>query len=217
MSETLVPGRRSILRAGAALGAVSALATVTGASARADTAPRKPVLVGANPGIQLFDASGACTAYASVWRVDWSTHGAGRALVVWTPDGVSIASTEGDLAGWLWDEYTSHFPELDGLPKPAPTHLHQHVDIDLDLASGLVARSGAITVRMQGVLDRRWGDVADFPLGDRSESLNLVVAPCDSGSIAIAGRALSGALQRGGTPERPWTSAFLSEAEVWRA
>lgn len=69
MPNTPVPSRRSLLRGGAtlgALGAVGALVTATGATSAQAATPRKPVLVGANPGIQLFDPTGVCTGYASV-------------------------------------------------------------------------------------------------------------------------------------------------------
>lgn len=223
MSANATPGRRVFLRTGAALGAVGTLAAVTATPTQAATgaattaAPvRKPVLVGSNPGIQLFDAAGACTAYASIWRVDWSTHGSGEALVLWTPRGVTVASKDTRLARWLWEDYTSLFPELEGLPTPAPHFLRQQVHIDLDLASGLVARAGSVTVRLARVLDHRWVDVPEFTLGDRSESLNFAFAPCGQGTITVAGHRLPGQIEVGGTPERPSTSAFLSEAEVWR-
>lgn len=220
MPNTPVPSRRSRLRGGAtlgALGAVGALATATGATSAQAATPRKPVLVGANPGIQLFDATGACTGYASVWHVDWSTHGSGEAVVVWTPEGVTVTSPTLPLARWLWEDYTSNFPELEDLPRPEPTYRRQHVRIDLDLATGLVARAGSTLVCLSDVLDHRWVDIPEFTLGDRSESLNFVLGPCGQGSISIAGRPLPGAITRAGTPERPSSSAFLSQAEVWRA
>ena len=53
--------------------------------------PHRPVLVGANPGLQLFDAQGECTGYVSLWRVDWSrNHGTGTVLVLWQPAGVRV-------------------------------------------------------------------------------------------------------------------------------
>ena len=215
MYERPRPSRRSLLRGGVVLSTVSGIASVSASPARATT-PRTPVIVGANPGIQLFDSHGNCTAYASIWQVGWSARGAGQALMLWTPRSVLVASEEPELARWLWSDYTRHFPELAGLPVPVPAYRRQPVSVDLDFASGLVARSGPVTVRMDGVLDRRWVDVPEFTLGDRSESLNLVFAPCHTGSITVAGRDLPGTLQRDGTPERPWTSAFLTEAEVWR-
>lgn len=219
MSQTFTPGRRALLRGGAALGAVGALSAVSATPSQAATVTRKPVLVGANPGIQHYDAAGDCTAYASVWRVDWSTHGSGAVLILCTADGVTLASDRPELAQWLWTDYTQYFGEVGELPGPlpAPVHRRQPVKFDLDLATGLVARAGDIVVRMNGVLDRRWVDVTEFELGHRVESLNFVVGPCADGSISQAGRRLPGAVVNYNNPEKPWTSAYLSQAEVWRA
>ncbi|WP_156343033.1 hypothetical protein [Devosia sp. A16] len=41
-------------------------------------------LMGANPCVTLYDA-GEAIAYASIWRVDWSLRGPGRALVLGKP------------------------------------------------------------------------------------------------------------------------------------
>ncbi|EAP98209.1 hypothetical protein JNB_14633 [Janibacter sp. HTCC2649] len=216
-SPSFAPGRRALLRGGAALGTVATLGTVAGAPAHAATT-RQPVLVGANPGIQHYDAEGACTAYASVWKVDWSTHGSGAALILATTDSLTIVSEQRELAQWLWSDYTRYFGEIGELPPlPEPKFRRQHVGIDIDLATGLVARAGDITVRMNGVLDRRWVDVPEFELGGRIESLNFVVAPCGDGSISVAGHRLPGAVVNYNTPAKPWTSAYLSKAEVWRA
>ncbi|KGN37843.1 hypothetical protein [Knoellia subterranea] len=84
-------------------------------------------------------------------------------------------------------------------------------------AGRLVARAGDITVRMSGVLDRRWVDVPEFELGGRIESLNFVVGPCAHGQISVAGRSLPGAVVNYDIPDRPWTSAYLSWGETWRA
>lgn len=78
------------------------------------------------------------------------------------------------------------------------------------------AHGGGFDIRMSPVLDRRAFATDDFALGDVVHSLSLVFAPCGSGSIRMRGRMLPGELQRAGTPTRPWTSAFVSEAEVWR-
>jgi hypothetical protein len=66
------------------------------------------------------------------------------------------------------------------------------------------------------VLDRRAFATDDFALGGVDHSLSLVLAPCGSGSISIGGRGLAREIERGGTPERPSSSAFLTLAEVWR-
>ncbi|MFF8601443.1 hypothetical protein ACF065_22535 [Streptomyces sp. NPDC015232] len=214
--------RRGIVRMGTALGAMGLLATAAPASAAGDApddnpALRKPILVGANPGLQLFDVSGSCTAYLSTWQVQWSTHGTGNALVLWRPDGVRVVGEDPNLALWLADHFVRHFPELDGLPWSTPRFHRSTVHVRLDLASGLYARGGGIDVRMTEVLDRRAFATDRFPLAGVDHSLNLVFAPCGSARALVDGRPQPGDITRGGTPDRPSSSAFLAAAEVWRA
>lgn len=110
--STLSLSRRGLLAGAAGATAVGVGALVLpGNTAAADTAPasRKVILVGANPGIQLFDGD-TCTAYASCWRVDWSTHGSGTALIVWYDDQVHLIGRDEQLygvatkAGWSAEE-----------------------------------------------------------------------------------------------------------------
>lgn len=181
-----------------------------------DPALRRPVLVGANPGLQLFDADGGCTGYASVWRVDWSRqHGAGTALVLWQPDTVRVLGSDLALARWLAEDFTRHFPELDGLPWPAPDYQREPVELAIDLAAGMHARAGDVEVQLSGVLDVRAVATEEFPLGSVPHSLRLVLAPCRTGRLSIGGQPVPGQVHRSGTPSRPSSSAFLAEAEVW--
>ncbi|WP_199551041.1 hypothetical protein [Streptomyces sp. N35] len=214
--------RRGIMRMGTALGAMGLLATATPASGGGGAPankppPRQPILVGANPGLQLFDRSGSCTAYISTWQVEWSTHGAGNVLVLWRPDGVRVVGEDPHLALWLADHFVRHFPELEGLPWTAPRFHRSTVQVRLDLASGLQARGGGIDVRMAEVLDRRAFATDQFPLGGVEHSLSLVLGPCGRARALVDGRVQPGEISRGGTPDRPSSSAFLAAAEVWRA
>ncbi len=212
--------RRGMFRSGVAVGAGGAFAWAAGlggtASAADDPALRKPVLVGSNPAIQLF-ADGSCTAYVSCWRVDWSTHGPGTAIVLWQPTGVSLHTDRPALGHWLADSFVRHFPELEGLPWSTPRFRPARAHVDIDLARGMRARAGALSVVTAGVLDRRTFATDDFPLGGVPHSLSLVLGPCANGEIRLGGRTLPGEIERGGTPERPGSSAFVTEAEVWKA
>ncbi|WP_223205769.1 hypothetical protein [Streptomyces xanthii] len=191
--------------------------SVAGVAPGGDPGLRKPILVGANPGLQLFDGSGACTAYLSTWQVDWSTHGAGNAFVLWRPDGVRAVGEDPELTLWLADHFVRHFPELDGLPWPAPRFRQAAVRVRLDLASGLWAGGGGIEVSMGDVLDRRAFATDGFPLAGVEHSLSLVTGPCGRARVRVDGRLQPGEISRGGSPGRPSSSAFLAAAEVWRA
>jgi hypothetical protein len=214
--------RRSLLRTGI-VGAAGLLTVAAGRPAVAhagtdgeDPALRKPILVGANPGLQLFDTSGACTAYLSTWVVDWSTHGSGNAIVLWQPSGVRVVGDDQHLAMWVADYFVRYFPELEGLPWGPPTFQRAEVNVHLDLASGLRARGGDISVQMADVLDRRTFATDGFALAGIPHSLSLVLGPCAVVEAHVDGRALPGEIGLGGTPERPSSSAFLTDAEVWR-
>ena len=178
---------------------------------------RKPLLVGANPAIQLFDSTGACTAYASCWRVDWPPRGTGTAIVLWQPDGLSVHGADQALGAWLADRFVRHFPELGGLPwHPSQPHSHM-AHIEVSLADGMHARAGDLAVTVEGVLDRRVFATDTFSLGGIDHSLSLVLGPCESGSITLGGRPLPGMIRLSGTTERPSSAAFVAEAEVWWA
>ncbi|WP_205629063.1 twin-arginine translocation signal domain-containing protein [Jiangella muralis] len=213
--------RRRALQAGAAtaagLAAGLALPSIADAADDPGTDParRKVVLVGANPGIQLFDGD-TVTAYASVWTVDWSTHGAGAAIVLWHDGRVRVLTDHPALGSWLERTFTRFFPEADGLPWPEPRIERRAVHVANDLARGTHARAGDVTVRISEVLDRRAFATDDFDLGGRVHSLSLVTGPSAAGAIEVRGRSLPGEVVRSGPPERPSSSAFVAVAEVWR-
>lgn len=188
-----------------------------GGGAWANVTRRKPLLVAANPAIQLFDTTGACTAYASCWRVDWSPQGTGTAIVLWQPDGVTVHSADQALGAWLADRFVRHFPELNGLSWHLPRPRSHIAHIEVSLAVGMHARAGDLEVSVEGVLDRRTFATDTFSLGGIDHSLSLVLAPCDSGGITLGGRALPGVIRLSGTAQRPSSSAFVTEAEVWEA
>lgn len=217
--------RRRVLRGLAGAGAAAVAGTVAlggpagpaaAAPAQADPATRRVTLVGANPAVQLFDAAGACTAYASAWRVDWSTHGRGTALVLWRAGQVHVYGADTDLARWVERDFVRFFPEVAGLPWPEPTVVRRTVRIENDLATGMEARAGDVRVAMSRPLDRRAFATDAFTLGGVPHSLSLVIAPCGEGGVWVRGRRLPGEVRLTGTPERPGSSAFTTEAEVWR-
>lgn len=221
-----VVSRRHLLRVGAGLGVAAAGTAVIAAGASAseptnqtvaeDPATRKVILVGANPGITLFDGD-TVTAYASLWRVDWSDHGSGTAIVTWHDGRVDLFTDAPVLGQWLESHFTRHFPEVAGLPWPEPVLHRVRATVDIDLDDGVRAHAGELRVHISGILQRRAFATDEFPLGDGGEhSLSLVTAPSEHAWIARRGRRLPGDVELGGTPERPSSSAFIAVAEVWR-
>lgn len=173
------------------------------------------ILCGANPGVRLYDGD-TVTAYASVWQVDWSQRGAGRAIVLWYEGRVRVLCDDPPLGGWLERAFVRHFPEVAGLAWPAePEPELAPVDLQLDLAHGLVARAADVEVTISGILDRLPFQTDDFPLDGVPHGLRLVLAPAAAATITAGGRRLPGTVTRDGPPERPSSSAFLTTAEVW--
>jgi hypothetical protein len=172
------------------------------------------ILSGANPGVRLYDGD-TVTAFASVWTVDWSVHGAGTALVLWHDNRVRVLGADPDLAGWLESYFVRHFPEADGLTWPAPTPEVTEVVVDLDHGGRLIARAADVEIRLCGVLCRRAFVTDDFPLDGVPHGLQLLLAPVSEATISVGGQRLPGELQFSGTMERPSSSAFLATAEVW--
>lgn len=174
----------------------------------------RAILSGANPGVRLYDGD-KVTAFASVWTVDWSEHGPGRAIVLWHNDSVRVLGTDAALAGWLESHFVRHFPEAEGLTWPAPEPEVTDVEVDLDPGGRLIARAADIEIRLCGVLCRRAFTTADFPLDGVAHSLQLLLAPVSEATITVGGQRLPGEPRFSGTMERPGSSAFLATAEVW--
>ncbi|WP_068253290.1 hypothetical protein [Janibacter corallicola] len=213
--------RRGVLGTGLAASLAAAGSLVAGPAAAAssrttsDPADRDVVLIGANPGFQLFDGD-RVTAYVSAWRVDWSPHGSGTAVICWYREQVHVYSGDHALASWLERDFTRHFPEVEGLPWPAPILHRAPAHIDIDMASGARVRAGELSLAMGDVRDQRSFTTDDFPLGGVDHSLHLVLGPCFRGRGRIGGSMMEGGIVTSGTPERPSSSAFITEAEVWR-
>jgi hypothetical protein len=170
------------------------------------------VLTGANPGVLLRDA-GAVTAFASVWQVDWSERGAGRAIVLWHAGRVRLLGPDPLLAGWLADTFVRHFGEVDGLPwQPGPVE-RADVELDLDLGRGMVAKAADVTVEVEDVLDRRPFATNGLTLGGVDYALANVYAPCRTARITVGGAAVPGAPDV--DEAEPSSTAFLAVTESW--
>lgn len=172
-------------------------------------------LVGANPGVALFEAEDddLPVAYASAWRVDWSIVGAGNVLISWI-DGVTRAVSDvPELAGWLARKFNRHFPEVSGLPWPEPEIVMAPVVYECDLASGAHIEADGMTVDIGEPLTTRFVNVDSFPLGEEAIGLSTLISPCRLGSIAVGGVALPGSPKVGRDPVG--STSFLANAEVW--
>src|SRR5690625_4225829 len=140
---------------------------------------RRVILVGENPGITLYRGE-TRTAYASVWKVDWSTHGSGTAIITWHDGQVDRYTDNPVLAFWLEGHFTRHFPEVEGLSWPDPVLHEVPAHVDIDIIDGVRAHAGDLQIDISGILDRRAFATDSFPLGEGGEhSLSLVQAPAE--------------------------------------
>jgi hypothetical protein len=159
------------------------------------------LLVGANPGLTVT-RDGATVAFVSAWRVDWSAHGAGRAIVLWHEGRTSVVTATPVLGRWLADTFTRHFPEVEGLPWPEPEVTDAPVALGLDLAAGCTATGGGIAVELSGPSGHRLITVDRFQ--DRDLNLSTVYAKCAAGTLTVDGRQVAGT-----------AAGFVADAEVW--
>lgn len=171
------------------------------------------VLTGANPGVLLTNG-GETTAFASVWQVDWSERGAGRAVVLWHDGRVRLLGPDPELAEWLAETFVRHFGEVAGLPW-VTTVERADVDLALDLGTGLVAKAADVTVELGGILDRRVFTMDGLTLGDSTYALSNVYAPCRTARITVAGTPVPGTPDVDEAGDPPASSAFLAVNESW--
>ncbi|MEP6817846.1 MAG: hypothetical protein ABI873_20090 [Marmoricola sp.] len=171
-------------------------------------------LVGASPGLTLFDDAARRVAFVSVWRVDWSARGSGRALVLWMGGRARVVTEKPELGLWLASEFVRHFPEMHGVVWPEPEVTTAPVSWEIDLATGFHAEADDERVEITDPMDHRVVTTDDFALGELVSRFSTVYVPCRSGRLTIGGEAVVG-LPRVSTNPRATSSAFLAEAEVW--
>jgi hypothetical protein len=170
-------------------------------------------LMGANPCVTLYENDRA-TAYASVWRVDWSLRGYGHALVLGTPERIRIIGPNAELASWLGDEFNRHLTRVSGgIGWSEPQLTVSPVRFDLDLARGLSVSADNVTVEITDPIERYLTRNDQYDLGGTPNILSTVWIPCRAGMIAVDGVPLPGAIRLDAT--KPISSAFIAEAEVW--
>ena len=170
-------------------------------------------LMGANPCVTLYDG-GQATAYASVWRVDWSQRGGGHALVLGTPERIRIIGPDADLGAWLGDEFNRHIRSVSaGIAWSEPEFTVAPVRFGLDLAAGFRASADDVTVEISGPIERYLTRNDEYDLGGTPNILSTVWIPCKQGSIAVRGVRLAGSIRV--DTAKPMSSAFIAEAEVW--
>lgn len=171
-------------------------------------------MLGANPCVTLYEA-GTPTAYASMWRIDWSEQGGtGHAIVLGRPSGIRVLGPDRGLSEWLANSFNRHLKgtaPLFGWPEPEYTVAP--VAFDLDLRTGLRASCADVEVELTDPFDRMLTRNDAYDLGGTPNVLSTVWMPCRGGTIRVGGEKLPGAPEV--DVEAPMSSAFIAEAEVW--
>lgn len=150
----------------------------------------------------------------SVWRVDWSLRGPGRALVLWAGGRIRVVTEQPELGLWLTDEFVRHFPDVHGLPWPVPEVTEAPVSWEIDLATGFRAVADDVLVELAEPMDHRVVTSDDFALGELVSRFSTVYVPCRMGRLTIAGKMVD-AFPAVSTHPRAASTAFLAVAEVW--
>ena len=156
------------------------------------------------------------TGYASMWKVDWSTHGAGAVLIVWTRAGLRIVGDDPRLAAWVEEHFVRHFDEVKDLPTwPTARVERAAVQVRVDPTRGGFASAAGLTVSVTGPLDARPFARADFPLQGVSHGLSMQLIPCEHASITVDHHAVPGKPTVIWSDGRPASSAVTTVHEAW--
>ena len=178
---------------------------------------RRALLAGANPFLTLYDG-GSPTAYASIWRVDWSVHGAGNAIVLWHAGAVRLLTDAPALGRWLAEHFVRRFDEATALPSWHSLELVEApVEVVVDPGGGVRAAGAGVVVALGDPLDARPVGVADFPLDGVSHGLSMLAMPCAVGFVTIDGVDVSGAPRVWRDGGRVHSSAVTAVHEAWCA
>lgn len=176
---------------------------------------RGPLLTGANPFLTLYD-NDMPTAYASIWRVDWSVRGSGNAIVLWHGGTLRIVTDAPGLGVWLEEHFVRRFDEATALPSwPAAGVEAAQTEVRVDPATGVHAAGGDVVVRIDTVLDARPVAVTDFPLGGVSHGLSMLAMPCEAAGLTVGGAAVPGRPRVWRDGGRPYSSAVTTVHEAW--
>jgi hypothetical protein len=184
--------------------------------------PMQPAgrLIGANP-IAALTNRGERVAVVSMWDVAWSTHGAGRAVLVWVggDESIRLLTPHEHLGSWLAQTFNRHFPEFEGLPEiaaPIGCRITEWL-IQPDRARlDVVASDGLrVTTSISRPVQTRPGYAHTFQLGDVPWMLTNLLTFCADAVIMVGGKPVEGnpTISQDGPFTR--STAFIATHETW--
>ncbi|MCX9190105.1 hypothetical protein C3Y87_01495 [Carbonactinospora thermoautotrophica] len=175
---------------------------------------KKVILVGANPAV-LLQHGGDPSAFASLWRVEWSERGSGDALILCHAHRVRVLGPDPEFGLWLAETFVRHFPEASGFEWPDPILEKAEPEIWLDPGRGLTASVSDITLELADILDRRLFHTDRLELGGVEYGLTHVYAPCARAHLTVGRATVPGVPICHSDEAGPVSSAFLAVAETW--
>lgn len=179
---------------------------------------RRLVLTGANPFVTLYDDHAAPTAYASIWRVDWSPHGPGAVIVLWHGGRLRVITDAPVLGAWVERRFVRHFDEATALGTwPDPVVEVAPTTVTVDPASGSTASGADVAITTAEPLDARPVGIADFPLAGVSHGLSMTILPCAVATITVDAAPIPGRPRVWQTDGRSYSSAVTAVHESWSA
>lgn len=177
-------------------------------------------LIGANPIVTLTN-QGERVAVASMWDVAWSTHGAGRAVLVWTDgdESIRLLTPHEHLGGWLAQTFNRHFPEFEGLPEiagPIDCDITEwHIELHRARLEVVASDGLRVTISISRPVQTRPGYAHSFQLGDLQWTLTNLLTFCADAVITVGGTPIDGqpAIIQDGP--RTQSTAFIATHETW--
>ena len=184
---------------------------------------------GENPGLYLKDdPAGPWLSLASLFRVTWSPHGIGHALVLLEdpaaerPGAINVCLTDNEaMARYLVAGFIAHFaafrgrPVLQALPYKPLDSVRRAGDTRTEYSEHVEAAGMKVDLRWAALGTPYAVDMAtDLTATGRHQMYSLFV-DSDDASITVDGRRLPGRVMPRPVAGRESRSAFLAFSETW--
>lgn len=178
------------------------------------------VLIGANPMATLTQEDRR-TAIVSIWEVDWSVHGPGRAVFAWREGdpAVRLLASDARLGVWLGETFTAHFPEFAGLPAIADPvegrFTHWRIETERARIEAVGADGSRIAASIGAPVAARPAHVPNFPLAEPGWTLTNLLAFCAEARLDLDGEPAEGDTHVTHDGSRSRSTAFIATHETW--
>lgn len=189
--------------------------------------PNEVDWAGENPGISLREGeNGPFTCHVSFFRVVYSPHGPGHAVVVlWNPNEADanngLFTDNPPLALWLRDNFVAYFgsfkgnPLLSELPVREITRCERSGDTRHSYSELITGPDLNMTLTWAGL---QTPFMVEFPAEKSATGIHEMFSlfiPADSAEVVLNGKRAAGKPAPRDVQGKASSSAFLALAEVW--